>query len=414
MANHKLISITSFGGFSVSACDENGVFESISDSKGHSKKLWLLIYYLIFSGKDFVLSSELIELLWSEGASVADPLASLRLLVHRARSELSKLGAFKGSELILCYNEAYSWNRNVTTIVDAESFESLCLSAAEGDRKTRINTILKAAEIYKGHFIPKASQYHWAMALDAYYHSQYISICSQGTSLLMEDRRYADIIELCTAAVSIDPYCEPLHIALIEALVASGSHTSALDHYKSISERLLNEFGISPSSALLATYKTILSNINTPEMDISEIRKEMTEPNPVGAFRCEYELFKHIYWLKSRECVRRGQAVQLALVTILPKGEAQMSPRTIKSAFEKLTVLMRDMLLQSDLFTRYSVNQCLILLQSTSYEDGQLVLDRLQGAFAQASHKSGLQLQCSLIPMLPATFDETSGDIEYL
>ena len=414
MANHKLISIASFGGFSVSAYDEGGAVESISDTKGHSKKLWTLIEYLIFSGKDFVLSSELTELLWPEGASVADPLASLRLLVHRARGELSKLGTFKGSELILCRNEAYSWNRRITTVVDAERFASLCLSAAEGDKEARISTILKAAEIYKGHFIPKASQYHWAMALDAYYHSQYISICSQGVSLLKEDGRYADIIELCTAAVSIDPYCESLHIALIEALVASGSRTAALDHYKSISERLLNEFGISPSDALLATYKTISNSINAPEMDISEIRKSMTESRPVGAFHCEYELFKHIYWLKSREYIRSGQAVQLALVTILPKDDAQPSPRSIKTAFEKLKLLIRDMLRQGDLFTRYSVNQYLVLLQSTSYENGQIVLDRLQSAFAQASHKSGLRLQSSIVPMLPATFNEQSGNIEYL
>lgn len=408
--NRHTINITSFGGLTISVQSDDGRVESISDIKGHSKKLWTLLEYLIFSGKEFVLASELIEIFWPDEASVADPLASLRLLVHRARTELNKLKVYKGSELILCQNEAYCWNRHIPTRVDTERFTSLCLAASSGNDEDELKTILDAADIYKGHFLPKALRYHWAMALDAYYHSQYISICSQGAHLLKLRGQYSDAIELCTKAVGIDPYCEALHIALIEALTAHGSYSAALEHYRSITERMLNEFGIAPSEELLATYKTISNIINAPEMDITEIRKSMTEETPLGAFYCEYELFKHIYWLKSRECIRSGQAMQLGLMTLIPKNGLQPSQRSFKTAFEKLKHIIRDSLRQGDLFTRYSVSQYLVLLQATTYENGHMVLDRIQSAFSQASPKSGLHLQSSILPMLPAAFSlDTDG-----
>lgn len=56
----------------------------ISDQEGRSKKLWLLIEYLVtFRGKE-ISQNDLIDLLWPDDSN-GNPANTLKTLVHRAR-----------------------------------------------------------------------------------------------------------------------------------------------------------------------------------------------------------------------------------------------------------------------------------------------------------------------------------------
>ncbi len=84
----------------------------ISDGAGHSNKLWMLIGYLLFSGRDQVPAEDLIEILWPGDDTPADPMNSLRLLVHRARVHAGQIGLLYGVRTHSQWERAYSWNKN--------------------------------------------------------------------------------------------------------------------------------------------------------------------------------------------------------------------------------------------------------------------------------------------------------------
>lgn len=398
-----LLLVTSFGGFSIAVhtsakaeCDA----PVITDSMGHSKKLWTFMEYLLFSGKEKVSAEELIELLWPE-EGCADPLNSLRLLVHRARLELNCLGCYKGSELILGGNGTYGWNRGVPLTVDTENFEILCHASLKGSPSERLDTKMSAIALYKGRFLPKTSYQQWAMTLNTYYQSKYTALCLEAIDLLRSLGRFRDIIGVCTKAITMDPYNEPFHIALIEALTAVGDYKEALDHYRRITDILLKELGIKPSEKLTAVYQVLSRKIHALESDIGAIHNSLVEDNSGGAFYCEYEIFKQIYNLKLRECRRNGEMAQLALITVSPAGGRNPGARSRRTVMDRLGSIIRDSLRQGDVYTRFSAMQYLLFLPSASCENGKLVLERIQCNYKLSVSKSDYLFQFSLLSILP-------------
>ena len=73
----------------------------ISDQEGRSKKLWLLIEYLVtFRGKE-ISQNDLIDLLWPDD-SHGNPANTLKTLVHRARTLIGSL-KYDNSKNIIIY-----------------------------------------------------------------------------------------------------------------------------------------------------------------------------------------------------------------------------------------------------------------------------------------------------------------------
>lgn len=406
MSNHiPALEISAFGGFTLSLADSTcGRCTSISDSQGRSKKVWALIQYLIFSAKPEVSVTELIDVLWPDD-DAEDPIASLRLVIHRARVLLSQLDGVSGNQLILNVGEAYAWNRNVPVQIDANHFEDLCQQAEQCEPAQRVSLLLEAAQVYQGHFIPKSLYMHWAISLDAYYHSRFIAACTKAAQLLVEEHRYQETVDLCSRAVQLEPYSEDLNAALIHALDRVGSSDAALQHYNHISQLLLDDFGISSSAKLFSAYRSISKSSGALETDLHTIRDDLIEDGITGPYRCGYDMFRQFYRLKARENLRSGQAIQLALLTLTAAYSSSpptQGKRSKATCMEKLDSALSSSLRLGDVYAKFSPSQYILLLQSTDRENGMDVLDRVIANYNNASPRSKFFLQSSILPILPA------------
>jgi DNA-binding SARP family transcriptional activator len=395
MAENPTIRVRSFGGFSISV---DGAQDCVTDAKGHSKKLWSLMQYLIFSGRESVPSRELIELLWPGEGNAADPISSLRLLVHRARAELNKLTPYKGTDLIICHNECYYWNRSYPLDLDTADFEKHSIAARSGSPDEKLEHMLAAIDLYKGRFMPKAAHYPWVQRLASQYHAQYISLCLRSCDLLRRAGRREDIMRVCLAALAVDPARQELHKIYMEALAASGRVPEALAHYAR-AVALLKSESKTPDEELENTYKTLSGNINNEIGDINSIRGGIEETDMYGAFFCDYELFKNIYRLKARETQRSGEKLALMLFTVMPHSGASIPASGV---MERIKELLFSSLRKEDLFSRYSVSQFLILLQGCSENDSSIVFDRINKRFVESESSDDFSIHTSVLPMLPA------------
>jgi DNA-binding SARP family transcriptional activator len=68
----------------------------------------------------------------------------------------------------------------------------------------------------------------------------------------LEGGRHMEALEAALAAVSIEPYRESAHRALIRTFIAEGNSASAVAHYQRYRRLLTNELGLRPTSQMKA------------------------------------------------------------------------------------------------------------------------------------------------------------------
>ena len=104
----------------------------ISDRDNRSRKLWMLLAYLIYHRRRPVTQDELIRILWNEDERGRNPVGALKTVFHRMRTMLDRLWPDAGRELILYQNGGYVWNAKVPVTVDIDLFDRLCDAVSNG------------------------------------------------------------------------------------------------------------------------------------------------------------------------------------------------------------------------------------------------------------------------------------------
>ena len=85
----------------------------INDGDNRSRKVWLLLAYMIYCRNRPVPPEELVSLLWGGEERSTNPLNALKTMFHRVRTCLNQLGDSAGHEFIVRRGGSYAWNINV-------------------------------------------------------------------------------------------------------------------------------------------------------------------------------------------------------------------------------------------------------------------------------------------------------------
>lgn len=393
---NNVIHIQTLGQFSVSI-GEN----SINNSANQAKKPWSILEYLItFRNRD-ITANELIELIWSDDQS-SNPSGALKTLVFRSRKLLEPLGV-PPHDLIIQRRGSYAWNPKYQTIVDADEFEKLChLAAMEGvNKEQQLLLYRQAIELYQGDFLPKSSWEPWVVSISARYHSLYLQAVHKSIELLALADDWEEITRLCEKSIQIEPFDEDLHYSLIYALHNSGKHNLALDHYNRTIDLFYNEFSLTPSERLKDLYKIIRDEKHGITTDLSSIQESMQEHQRAdGAYYCEYSVFKDIYQLEQRAIERTGDSIYLCLLTVRTSSGELPKTAVMVRAMESLGKAISGSLRRGDVYARYSIAQYIILLPTTSYENGCNVMKRITMSFKKEYTRKDLVIDYSLQSVL--------------
>lgn len=138
----------------------------ISDQEGRSKKLWLLIEYLVtFRGKE-ISQNDLIDLLWPDDSN-GNPANTLKTLVHRARTMVAGLEYENTKNIIIYRRGTYAWNDKLNMVVDLDVFEENIQNAGQKNIsiEQKLEYLTNAISIYKGDFLPKVEMETWAVPI---------------------------------------------------------------------------------------------------------------------------------------------------------------------------------------------------------------------------------------------------------
>ena len=377
----------------------------ISDQDNASKKMWLLLEYLLWNHSKHVPRDALLDLLWGD-EKASDPANSLKSLLFRVRNMLGEdgLGFENTKQIILYQNGSYIWNEGIHFELDTERFEKHC-AAAEAmpdNPDTALASLLDAIALYTGDFLPQNAENRWITPLSVYFHAKFLKSCSAAVELLRQEGRHEDIIRLCQHSIALEPYDEALHSSLIRALAATGAMHSAMQHYKYTTQMFMNQFGVSPSSEMTALYRELSKSMQGAERDLQTVRNDLQEAELTrGPYFCGYAAFKEIYHLSARSAARSGEIVQLAMLTVQPHNGQPLTQKQVLAAMQQLHDIIAATLRLGDVITQYSPSQYLIMLPSASYENAKKVMIRLLDKFLQSHTKLHYSVHYSLLPLLP-------------
>ena len=373
----------------------------ISDQEGRSKKLWLLIEYLVtFRGKE-ISQNNLIDLLWPDDSN-GNPTNTLKTLVHRARTMIAGLEYENTKNIIIYRRGTYAWNDKLNMVVDLDVFEENIQHATKKDIsiEQKLDYLSNAIAIYKGDFLPKAELETWAVPISTYYHSLYIKAVHEAIEILVSIKNWDEIVSICQKATEIDPYDEMLHYHLIQALVNTKNQQLAKNHYEAVTKMFYEKFGVAPSAEFSSLYKQIVRTLHQTEMDLNVIRDTLNESeHETGAFYCEFEVFKEIYQLDVRNSARNGQSVFLGLITITDDNGEKPEQRILNNAMGKLLLTVNESLRRGDVYTRYSVSQYITMLHTLTMENAEMVIERIIKRFYREYPKLTVKLEYATIPI---------------
>lgn len=385
------------GGFRMTI---NGI--SITDQSNQAKKPWSILEYLITFRNREVASSELIDLIWADNQS-ANANGALKTLIFRTRKLLEPFH-LPTQNLILQKRGTYAWNPQIEIITDTDQFEELFQKSSNPDipKEEQLQFLLAALELYQGDFLPKSNWEAWAVPISTYYHAHFLQAAHQAIELLTTRENWQTIIPLCKKVIEIEPFNDDFHYHLIFALYKNGDQTQALKHYQHTTDLFYNEFAITPSERMKDLYKLIRDKQHGITTDLSIIQESMQEENQsAGAFFCEYSVFRDLYQLERRSIERTGDSIFLCLLTVCEEDGELPKTFILNRAMTNLAEAIASSLRQGDAYTRYSVSQYMLMLPSASYENGEMVLQRIIRNFRKLYMRKELIVNYSLQAITP-------------
>lgn len=374
---------------------------TISDTGSRSKKMWSLLAYLICNRDRCISQQKLIDLLWGDNAYSTNPENALRITLHRLRAQLDQLWPGAGRELVLRKEGGYCWNSSIPLELDCEVFEALCHSAAP--EETHLANLLKALAMYRGEFLPKQAAEFWVAPVSAHFQNLYLMASLEAGELLSARGQHQDAAAVCQAAAILEPYHEPLHQKLIQALAAAGDPMAAAAVYEGLSRRLFDDFGIRPSEETRAVYRIAVHSPQDRILPMDEILEHLQEPKGnIGAMQCDYDYFKVLCYAQSRSMERSGDAVHIALLSLTGTADKPLTRRSLHRIMEQLGTILRLNLRRGDAISQCSISQYIIMLPQANYENSCMVCRRLIAAFTRAHPHVTVKINFMVQPLTPS------------
>ncbi|MDL2217552.1 winged helix-turn-helix domain-containing protein [Christensenellaceae bacterium OttesenSCG-928-M15] len=353
--------------------------------------MWRLFRYLVAHSGKHIPSDTLIDILWSD-EDIANPRKSLQNLVYRLRKVLPETDVH-GEPYILSKHRTYAWNEKSEIYVDAFEFLELVESIKSGIAGAELEkTAYRILELYTGDYMEDISSESWVENLSVQYRNQYFDCMNTFVSLLYEQGKYPEIIEVCTSVLKINMFEEHFHAMMINAMLAQGSRYSALTHYRSITTLLQKELEIEPSEELRAAGRSI-NAVNQPmRPDISMVIDDLRAASAAaGPMFCEMDVFRQIFQLYERMNRRDEFPSMLVMYTIV----AQNRTLSDQEMFRVMAALKRACMIslrRSDVVTQHSNTQLLMMLPSANEVSISIVLMRIQQKFTQLCLEDGVSI----------------------
>lgn len=368
---------------------------SIDYKNSRSRKMWLLLAYLIFNRTHPVSVSELYRLLWGDEEAKDDPQNALRVLLHRLRNQLDHLGEDTGHTWISRTKEGYLWNPEIPLVLDTDVFEALCAEGdATNDPAQKMALYHQALSLYRTGFLSKLSSEQWVRTLEVRFHDRYLNTVRNQLQLLAESGHHERVIALARDALKLESYSERIWYHLISSLLELDRRQEAIDAYEQVRDIFSSNLGTTPSEELRKLYYTATQVTHGQIIPLESLYNEIRSRDPGhGPILCEYDFFVTVFHSISRIIGRAGITAHLALLTVTAQPDRVLSRQDLERTMQALLEQAQTNLRRDDSITLCSSSQYAILLPATDYESSCAVCQDIIRSFSEKHPRAPVAIQ---------------------
>ncbi len=392
----NVLKVNMLGTFTLSLGDSQ-----INCDINRSRRVWLLLAYILYNHHRVVTKNELIDLLWSDDDKErANPAGSLKTTLHRVRSTLNLLYTDAGHEIIVSGRGGYSLNPEISIELDIDEFKSLCTVAPTSESDNGAERYMTALSMYKGEFLNKLSSDTWTLPIAAYFNNLYMQTFEKLIPLLYDAEKYEDAAAVCREALLVDPYQEIVYQHLMKNLIALDKRSEAITVYEEMSKLLLSNFGVVPEPESRELYREALRTVNHHYVAPELVSEQLRETGQIsGALVCDYDFFKILYQAEARLISRSGDAVHIALFSLSAVRGKELSRKSLDYAMDNFLEHLRNGLRKGDIVSKCSPCQFIVMLPHANYENSCMVCQRLIRAFSRLYPHSPARIDYSIQPL---------------
>lgn len=250
------IAIRMLGGFQVKRGER-----IITDEAGRAVRAISLLKYLAANANRWVPRDEILEVLWAD-KSPEDAVNNFNVTLHALRRLLEPaLERGTASHYIRTQAGSYRFIPPGGYTLDVEEFEGLCEEARALDSSGRstesIAVCRAAAEKYAGDFLPGDVYEAWTVSRREALRQSFVRVLLRLSSLLLERNLLAEAAARARQAIKADPWREDAHRLLMTALARAGQRAKALQHFYSMEEAFMAEFGVGPEEDTVRLFEKV-------------------------------------------------------------------------------------------------------------------------------------------------------------
>lgn len=365
--------------------------QTVGIAKEMSSKARQLLAALLYFNQTGVPREKIIANLYQNEDT--DAANSFKALVFRLRRKLLQYG-FPAGEYIVVKDGLYRFGDAVEVQTDTDEFRAAIESAeaaeSEADRAFYYN---KACEGYGGEFLPLSSEQPWVVFVNAELVDDYAHAARWLIRYYDRRREYDALCALSKRVSVYFPFEEEWYVARLNALIALGKYKQALDEYEAVTSMLFDEMGVYPSEQLMDCARAISNKVIFPLTSGSDVNDRLHDAQSSGAYYCSYPGFADSYHVLKRIMDRDGIPSCLLLCTVTDAKHRPLEDRArVTPAIQALSLALGRTLRKSDMYTRYSSAQMLVMLWGTGPENVMLITDRLDELLAAQKLPEGAQI----------------------
>ncbi len=240
----------------------------------------------------------------------------------------------------------------------------------------------KACKLYEGEFLPALSGEVWVENLRGRFQEIYFNCVQVLCEILKQQQDYKSLVRVTADAMRLYPTEEWAKLKM-DGFVGLQKYKEAMEAYKDAVKDIFSEQGMAVSDQMWERFKSLNQYIENQPRNLENIKEWLCEKERIpGAYCCSYPGFIDCYRMEARAAERKKRHGMLMICTIRDRqGAVITEAEKLQEYMDKLDQCVCVTLRRGDIYTRYSKDQILILVNDLKPEKAVSVENRIIGAF---------------------------------
>lgn len=353
----QIINVRMFGDFSITYKNKIMTSQVIK-----SPKLILLFSYFLSHQDGQINNEEIAKYVWKY-EKIESHTNALKNLVYRLRTLLKKQLAIH--DLLVTCNGRYQLNPTYVFEVDVLMFKELLEKKCFYEKTMFFK---RALCLYQGTYLHDLEDDPRVVRVAKKYQKEILKIYYDYIRYLEKHEDYKQMIKIAKQGLEIDHGHVDFYALWIKGLYLSGEYENARAAYSTASDALYLYSDVNPNEALHEIYEKIQVKTHPNDATLLEVMDMFGESVNNEPLYVEYGSFKRLAEHQKHLDDISGANSYIALITVnLHENDVKVK-RYLEKTMDDMKHTLLNLLEYSDVFSRFSNNQFVVLKNITTYE----------------------------------------------